>query len=169
MRTVLIASTLIALAGPATAATYDFRVALTSGPLAGKSLHGTFAVADAIVSGTHDYANTAGLGIAALTFTLGGTAYTRANADATFLSFDAGQLIDFSLGAAPSGFDQVAASDAAPDFLVDSISATYKLAGTDAFLSGGDTTAFQLDVPEPAALALLGVGALGLASRRRPR
>ncbi len=171
MRAILLASAFVAVALPAAAATtsYDFRVVLTSGPLAGRSLHGSFAIDSALVAGSNDYANAAGLGIAAIDFTFGGAHFTSANADATFLSFDNGTLIDFALGGLPSGYDLIDSSDAAADFLVDGFGVGYKLAGDNQFIFGGDTTRFQATVPEPATLALFGLGFVGLTARRALR
>ena len=167
MRAVFFAAALsaIALSGTAEAGTsYDFRVNLTSGPLAGRSFHGSFDVGALPTSGTYDYANPAGLGITVTVPSVFGW-----NADATFLSFDHGRLVDFSIGGIASGYDLIATTNPAADFLISGIDAAYKRAGDGQFVYGGDTVRFQAAVPEPGVFALFGLGVAGLVGRRPSR
>ena len=137
---------------------------LTSGPLAGRSFHGSFDVGALPTAGTYDYANPAGLGIAVTVPSVFGS-----NADATFLSFDNGQLVDFSIGGVASGYDLIDSGNPAADFLISSFDAAYKRAGDGQFIYGGDTVRFQATVPEPGVFALFGLGTVGLVLRRAIR
>ena len=164
MRAIFFAAALsaIALSGTAEASTsYDFRVNLTSGPLAGRSFYGSFDVGALPISGTYDYTNPAGLGIVVTVPSLLGW-----NADATFLSFDHGQLVDFSIGGFASGYDLIDAGNPATDFLISGIDASYKRAGDGQYIYGGDTVRFQASVPEPGVFALFGLSVASLVARR---
>lgn len=172
MRAVLLATALTSLAAaPASAVPvgFQFRVALTSGPLAGETLRGTFAVDSGLIGAgdVFDY-SAAGLGIDSIDFTIGRVDFARANSDALYLSFHNGHLLDFSLGGLTSGVDQIdSLNDTNADFDVSGAGVNYKLGGSEQFIYSGDTVAFGA-VPEPTMIALFGLG-LGCLTARRER
>ena len=165
---VLLAAT---VAAPAAAAEFGARYLLTSGPAAGEEVVVRFTVDDALLSSDFaDYFEPNGLGLLELGVEapgIPGFAFDLSNADAYYLAFQWNQLVDFAIGGAPSGFDEIdALNNADADFIADSFAFGYKLAGEGQFIFEGELISAQ--TPAPAALALfgLGVAALGLARRR---
>ncbi len=169
MRVVLLTAALAALAlpAPASATEIHFTGDLTTGPLAGHAFGGTFTFDGALAVPNASDFNGAGLGITAIDLVLAGQHFTRANADAIYLAFDAsGAISSFILGGAPSGYDTLDSSDPSADFSLADYGVSYKLAGVGQFIYDGNTLSFET-VPEPAAALLLGAGVLGLALRLR--
>lgn len=168
MRLIILAAALSALAVPASAApvSYDFRVGVTDGPLAGQELTGSFAIDDSYLASDGAFDDFSGLGIDSIDFSFGGATFSRANADAIFLAVENGRLVDFVLGAAPSGLDLIASGDASADFLLDSFGFGYKLAGVDEFIFSGELIRL-FQVPAAPSLALFGLSLVALGMRRR--
>lgn len=148
-------------AAKATPVNYDFSVVVTSGPLHGTTLNGTFSYDDSsIVPGANNALDL----LTALDFTLNGVTYDASTANTGKLTFDAvGNLTSFIFGTdCTAGLCKL--STGAGSFLVSDNAFAY-FVRRPVLGAGTGTTTYSLattpvSVPEPGTLGMFGLGAL---------
>ena len=154
--------------------TYEFDVTATSGPLAGSTATGTFAFDSSIIPAGGGRVASPTL-FSALSFSWDGIAYTESNTKTSSLTFDSsGNLIAWSFGTTclpagclvrliPPGFKDWSVLQSATQSF-------FEYGRPDlSFGFGTETVRPLAAVPEPASLALLGTGLLGICRRVRGR
>lgn len=173
----MLAVTALASAGHASLVTVNFTVlADPSDPIfVGQTATGSFSFDSSLAppGGGQIFNTTTGLGASSLLFVWAGTTWTRANADAYRLIFDAsGNLTGWGIEGVPlSGIT----ATIFPDFDVNTLTGipssfgfAYDYAGR-IFDGTLETATVRTTVPEPATLALLGISLAGLGFSRRRR
>ena len=150
--------------------TYDFSVAVTSGPAIGSTAFGYFSYdsASVIAGGGYNFGN--GL-LTDLAFALDGTSYTEATANTGSLGFNSlGGLSSFLIGTR-CGSGSCTVSNGTTGWSINFAGLTYARAGQSGIFDGSAPT-FTLRngaVPEPASWALVLAGGLAAFAARRPR
>ena len=149
--------------------TYDFSVAVTSGPASGSTASGYFSYDSASVNPV-GYNGVVGL-LTDLVFDLDGTSYTEASANTGSLRFNSlGVLTSFLIGT-NCGAGSCAVSNGSTGWAIILGGLDYARAGVDGIFSGSAPT-FTLRnsaVPEPASWALVLAGGLpGLHAAAEP-
>ncbi len=173
----VLAVTALSSAGHASLVTVNFNVlADPSDPIfAGQTASGSFSFDNSLAppGGGQIFNTTTGLGASSLLLVWAGTTWTRANADAYRLIFNAsGNLTGWGIEGVPLGG---MTNFIFPDFDVNTLSGipssfdfSYDYAGR-IFDGTLQTATVRTTVPEPATLALLGISLAGLGFSRRRR
>ena len=150
--------------------TYDFSVAVTSGPAGGSTAFGHFSYDSASVIAGGGFNSTIGL-LTDLAFALDGTSYTELTANTGALGFNSlGGLTSFLIGTS-CGAGSCAVGNGITGFAINFAGLTYARSGTPGIFNGSAPT-FALRVsavPEPASWALLLAGGLAAIVVRRAR
>ena len=146
--------------------TYDFSVAVTSGPASGTTASGHFSFDSAIVI---PGGNVSAVGLLTdLVFDLDGTSYTEATANTGALRFNSlGVLSSFLIGTSCGGACSV--STGSTGWAINFAGLSYARTGVVGIFFGSAPT-FALRnsaVPEPASWALVMVGGLAACAARR--
>lgn len=147
--------------------TYDFSVAVTSGPASGSTASGYFSYDSASVN---PVGNNSVVGLLTdLEFVLDGTSYTEASANTGALLFNSlGVLTSFLIGT-NCGAGSCAVSTGSTGWAINFAGLSYARTGVTGIFSGSAPT-FSLRnsaVPEPASWALVLVGGLAACAVRR--
>ena len=150
--------------------TYDFSVAVTTGPAGGSTAFGHFSYDSASVIAGGGYNSATGL-LTDLAFALDGTFYTELTANTGALRFDSlGGLRSFLIGTNCSA-GVCGVSNGITGFAINFAGLSYARTGTSGIFDGSAPT-FTLRegaVPEPASWALVLAGGLAAFAARRPR
>ena len=148
--------------------TYDFSVAVTSGPAVGSTASGYFSYDSASVIAGGGFNTASGL-LTDLAFALDGTSYTGATANTGSLGFNSlGVLTSFLIGT-NRGSGSCAVSSGSTSWAINFAGLSYARTGVEGIFSGSAPT-FALRnsvVPEPASWALVLVGGLAACAARR--
>ena len=150
--------------------TYDFSVAVMTGPAAGSTAFGHFSYDSASVIAGGGTNSATGL-LTNLAFALDGTSYTELTANTGALSFNnLGGLSSFLIGT-NCGAGACVVSNGITGFGINFAGLSYARAGQPGIFNGSAPT-FTLRggaVPEPASWALVLAGGLAAFAARRPR
>ena len=150
--------------------TYDFGVAVTTGPAGGSTAFGHFSYDSASVIAGGGTNSATGL-LTDLAFALDGTSYTQLTANTGALAFNSsGGLSSFLIGTS-CGAGACSVGNGLTGFAINFAGLVYARTGTEGIFNGSAPT-FALRVsavPEPASWALLLAGGLAAFVVRRAR
>jgi len=154
----------------ATPVTYDFSVAVTTGPAVGSTASGHFSYDSASVIAGGGYNSANGL-LTDLAFALDGLSYTQLTANTGALGFNTlGGLSSFLIGTSCGG-GSCSVSNGITGWAINFAGLSYARTGTPGIFDGSAPT-FTLrksEVPEPASWALVLAGGLAAFVARRAR
>ena len=150
--------------------TYDFNVAVATGPAGGSTAFGHLSYDSASVIAGGGYNSAIGL-LTDLAFALDGTSYTQLTANTGSLRFNSlGGLRSFLIGTNCSA-DVCGVGNGITGFAINFAGLVYARTGTEGIFNGSAPTFTLRDgaVPEPASWALVLAGGLAAFAARRPR